>query len=180
MNLNLNSHMLLAATNSSWSLKRAKFFPCLWALVYIVPSASNVISLFSSSFTTQLLEESFLGWVRCRCYFPQLLRFLRPQHPLCVVLPIDLSISSSSLGMAVGECPPRVCIVSFGNFCTPHTCGFCTFPMLCSCLRPDCGSPTPQLSRIHWWPSYIVLGNKKGWRSSSGQKCVWGGGGSLG
>lgn len=118
---------------------------------------------FHNTARDQLLKESLLGWVRCRCYFPQLLRFLRPQHPLCVVLPIDLSISASSLGMAVGECPPRVCIVSFGDFCTPHTCGFCTFPMLCSCLRPDCGSPTPQLSRIHWWPSYIVLGNKKGW-----------------
>lgn len=83
---------------------------------------------------------------------------------------------SFQLGMTVEECPPRVCIVSFGDFCILHTCGFCTFPILCSCLRPGCGSPTPQLSHIHWWPSYIVLSNKKGWRSFSGQKCVvlWG------
>lgn len=119
---------------------------------------------FHNTAQEQLLEESFLGWVRCRCYFPQLLCFLRSQHPLCVVWPIDLSISASILGMSVGECPLRMCIVSFG--------GFCTFPMLCSCLRPDCGSLIPPLGHIHWWPSYIVLGNKMGWGSSSGQICV--------
>lgn len=117
---------------------------------------------FHNTARDQLLEESFPGWVRCRCCFPQLRRFLPSQHSLCAVLPIDLYISASSLVMSVGECSLRVCIVSSGDFCTPHTCGFSTFPMLCSSLRLGCGSPIPRLSCNSLLAQLCSAGQQKG------------------